>query len=169
MRHRPSPISVPYLPRDALNRVIGRILQLPQQLCEQLRPLRDDIPKVAGNFACHRQQKVRILAQLPRQAADGCLRRRRDLVSLDLAQVRRLNPNALSNLPHREGPVFLESLIANGTYKLAKCHVYYIVHDFGSLGKRIFVGVCIFYTFEEPLLESSLEPADISFQPGISP
>ena len=73
------------------------------------------------------------------QAGDGGLRGGRDQVSLDFAQIGRFDSDALSNLAHRERAVLSELLFAGCTDKLAKCHVYYIVHVFrrlvkGSLG-----------------------------------
>ena len=101
----PLPITVSNLAGDVLNRVIGRVFQLPEQLCEQLRPVQDDLLKVAGDLARHGEQQVRVLAQFLGQAGDGGFRGGRDLVSLDFAQVGRFDADALRQLAYREGAV----------------------------------------------------------------
>src|SRR5262245_21686022 len=78
------PIAVAYLPYSPENGVVRRVLDLPDQLRELLRPAQDDCLQVARHLPRQRQQQVRVLAQVRRQADDGRLRRRRHQPALDL-------------------------------------------------------------------------------------
>ena len=63
-----------------------------------------------------------------RQAADGGLRGRRRLLPLDLAEVRRLDADALRDLADGEGPVLAAEGFAGCAEVRSKCHVYNILH-----------------------------------------
>ena len=89
--------------------MVWHLLELPQHVREQLRPAQDDVPQVAGDLASHCQQRVWVFIEFFRQSPDGRLRRWRYLVPLDLAQIRRLHPDALGDLADREGSILAPS------------------------------------------------------------
>ena len=107
--------------------MVRHLLELPQHVREQPRPAQDDVPQVAGDLASHCQQRVRVFIEFFRQSPDGRLRRWRYLVPLDLAQIRRLHPDALGDLADREGSILAPSPLAGRSSMISECHVYDIV------------------------------------------
>ena len=67
----------------------------------------DRLLEIARHFAGHRQQHIRVFAQLLGQRPDPGLGRRRLDLPLDLAQVRGLDPHRRRQLAHRKGRILL--------------------------------------------------------------
>src|SRR5215472_16945057 len=82
--------------------MIRGVLELPDQLRELLWPAENDGLQVASNLPRQREQHVWVLAQVGRQPDNRRLRGWRHEAALDLAQVGRLDTNALRHLAQAE-------------------------------------------------------------------
>ena len=122
------PTAISHLSNDPQDCMVRHLLELPQHVREQPRPAQDDLSQVAGDLACHCQQHVRVFIEFFRQSPDGRLGRWRYLVPLDLAQIRRLHPDAPGDLADGEGSIPTPSPLAGRPGMISECHVYDIVH-----------------------------------------
>jgi hypothetical protein len=75
----------------------------------------NDLLKVAGDLPGHGEQSVRVFTQLAGEGSDLGLRRRRLVAALDLAQVRRFDPDTGRYLANGIGAVTPLELFATST------------------------------------------------------
>src|SRR5215470_2638542 len=100
--------------------MIRGVLELTDQLRELLWAPQNNGLQVAPNLARQRQQHVWVLAQVGRQPDDCRLRGRRHEASLNLAQVGRLDTDALRHLTEAEANVRLGACRARGADVVAE-------------------------------------------------
>src|SRR5262249_59832086 len=110
--------------------MIRGVLELPDQLCELLWPAENDGLQVAPNLPRQREQHVWVFAQIARQPDDRRLRGRRHEASLNLAQIGRLDADALRHLADTEANVRLGACRARHADVVAEAgHVYCVRHS----------------------------------------
>ena len=126
------PLAVPHLAYEPYDRVIGHLLQLPDQLREQRWPFADDVLEVGGDFSGHGQEHVGVDLELARQFAGCFLRGGGDFASFYLTEVGGLDAHAFGYLADRVLGVVLPQCFAAGSDVLGEsrhmCSVYYIVY-----------------------------------------